>query len=109
MVSVCPAIVSVPFLGEPSVLAATVNVTVPFPVPLVPEVMVIKGELVTAVHAQLATEVTFTVPAPPAAEKSWLVLDNWNPQAFPGVNVKSVSETSKKILSTASTLMRATI
>jgi hypothetical protein len=48
------------------VLAATVNLTVPLPVPDCPAVMLIQDALVVAVHAQLAAdEVTAIDPDPP--------------------------------------------
>jgi hypothetical protein len=48
-------------------LVATVNDTDPFPVPAVPDVTVIHGTLLLAVHAQPPEVVTFTVPEPPDA------------------------------------------
>ena len=61
------AIVSVPERAGP-VLAATEKVTVPFPVPLEPDPIVIHAALLVAVHAQPAAAVTDTgVPLPPAA------------------------------------------
>jgi len=65
-VNVCPPIVSVP-LREAAVLAATVNDTDPFPLPDAPEVTVIHGTLLLAVHAQPPAVVTFVVPEPPDA------------------------------------------
>ena len=55
-----------PFRSRP-VLAATLNLTVPSPVPLAPDVIVIHGSLLTAVHEQLAVVLTATLPLPPAA------------------------------------------
>ena len=56
------------------VLAATVNATVPFPLPLAPLVIAIHGVEVVAVHPQPDAPVTLTdVPAPPAADSDWLV------------------------------------
>ena len=56
------------------VLAATVNLTVPFPVPDCPAVMLIQDALVVAVHAQpAADEVTAIDPDPPPAARLWLV------------------------------------
>ena len=48
--------------------------TVPFPVPLFPDVIVIHGSLLVAVHVQvLADEVTVTLPEPPVESNDWLV------------------------------------
>ena len=48
------------------VFAATLNPTVPFPVPLVPAVIVSHAALLADVHAHPGTAVTATgVPAPP--------------------------------------------
>jgi hypothetical protein len=49
------------------VFSAKVKFTAPVPVRLAPDVMVIHGELLTAVHEQLACVVTVTSSAPPAA------------------------------------------
>jgi hypothetical protein len=48
-------------------LTATLNATVPLPVPADPEVTVIHVALLTAVHAHVACVVTATVPVPPSA------------------------------------------
>lgn len=56
----------VPFREAP-VLAATLNPTEPFPVPAAPDVTVIHTALLTAVHAQAAVVVTFSVPVLAAA------------------------------------------
>ena len=67
-VKVCSAIVSVPVRCWTTAFAATVNVTVPPPLPLAPDVIVNHASLLTAVHAQPAIVVTVTVvPAPPDA------------------------------------------
>jgi hypothetical protein len=50
-VAVLPATVSVPLRSFP-VFGATLKVTVPLPVPLAPEVMVIHEALLLAVQAQ---------------------------------------------------------
>jgi hypothetical protein len=63
-VMVCPAIVSVPERDGPSV-AAIVNVTLPDPFPLAPDVSVIHGTLLTALQAHPAAAATFTDRAPP--------------------------------------------
>jgi hypothetical protein len=60
-VNVWPPIVIVPVRESP-VLAATLYVTVPFPVPVPPDAMVIHGALVVATQLQLALAVTPTVP-----------------------------------------------
>src|SRR5204863_14737 len=61
---------SVPVLAGP-LLAATVNATVPLPVPLAPLVIVIHGVKVVAVQAQPAAVVSVTgTAAPPAAGSS---------------------------------------
>ena len=48
-------------------LAAAVKLTVPLPVPVLPEVIVIHGELLLAVQVHPAEVVTVTLPVPPAA------------------------------------------
>ena len=53
------------------VLTATVNATVPLPVPDCPAVTVIQGALVVAVHAHVfADEVIAIEPTPPTAPKN---------------------------------------
>jgi hypothetical protein len=64
--------VSVPLLGVPP-LPGTVNETVPFPVPVAPDVMVIQAALLLAAHMQPVAVATFTVPEPPLSEMCWLV------------------------------------
>ena len=61
--SVCPPIVTVPERLAPA-LAATVNVTEPFPAPADPEVTEIHAALLVDVHAQPAVAVT-AIPGPP--------------------------------------------
>ena len=61
----CPATFKVPVLADP-VLAVTEKETVPFPVPLVPEVIVIQLSLV-AVQGQPLPVLTEIVPLPPEA------------------------------------------
>jgi hypothetical protein len=51
------------------VLAATEKLTLPFPLPVAPEVTVMKDELLAAVHPQLPVKVTFTTPLLPDAPK----------------------------------------
>jgi hypothetical protein len=50
--------VSVPVRGPPAGLAANDKDTLPLPLPLPPEVTVIHGAPLAAVHEQPATEVT---------------------------------------------------
>jgi hypothetical protein len=64
-VKVWPAIVSVPVRAPPP-LVPTVKPTVPFPVPLPPDVIVIHDALLVAVQPHAVPVVTLTVgPAPP--------------------------------------------
>jgi len=60
-----PAMVSVAMRSAPE-LTATLNWTVPLPVPLAPWEMVTKRPLLVAVHAPPAAAVTATVPVPPS-------------------------------------------
>ena len=61
------AIAIVPVRAAP-VLAATVNITVPFPLPVAPDVTVIQGTVLLADHAHPDGDVTaIGVPGPPAA------------------------------------------
>src|SRR6185436_16901086 len=72
-VKVCPPIVSVPTRESEFGFAATAWLTVPFPVPLVADVIVKKLALLTAVHAQsLAVAVRLTLPVPPVADRDAL-------------------------------------
>jgi hypothetical protein len=72
-VNVSPAMVNVP-VRSPPVFAATLNVTVPLPLPLEPVVTVIQLALLTAVQAQPDCVVTATgPPVPPEALNVWLV------------------------------------
>lgn len=57
----CPAIVIVPERTVVPVLAATLYATVPDPFPLAPDVTVIHGTPLTAVHAQPGVVPTATV------------------------------------------------
>ena len=54
-------------------LLATEKLTVPFPEPLDPDVIVMKLSLGTAVQLQLPAAVTLKLPEPPVPEKFWLV------------------------------------
>jgi len=67
MVKVEPAIVSVPARLVVPVWAATLNATVPDPVPAAPAVTVIHAALLTAVHTHPAPALTVVLPGPPAA------------------------------------------
>jgi len=51
---------------------ATANPTVPFPLPVEPDVTVIHGALLLAVHVHPVAVVTFEVPDPPSAGTVWL-------------------------------------
>ena len=64
-VKVAPAIVSVPLRLVLPGLAPAVKVTVPEPVPLAPELMVIHPALLTAVHTHPFAAVTVLLPEPP--------------------------------------------
>lgn len=71
-VKVFPAAVIVP-LRAPPAFAATVNDTVPLPVPVLPPDIVIHGTLAAAVHAHVAADaVTAIDPDPPVSETVWL-------------------------------------
>jgi len=72
-VNVCPATVIVPVRWFGSLLPATVNATVPFPVALLPEVMVIQLALLVAVQLQPPEAVTLTTLGPPDQLIVWLV------------------------------------
>ena len=64
-VNVRPAIVSVPLRAGP-VVEATLNCTVPFPLPEAPLLIVIQAALLVAVHSHAATVATETDAEPPA-------------------------------------------
>ena len=64
--------VTVPVRKAP-VLAATVYATLPFPVPVAPDVTVIHDALLLAVQIQPAAVVTPTVPDAPVAAMLWSV------------------------------------
>jgi hypothetical protein len=66
MLTVEPAIVSVPVRSVVDAFDATVNCTVPLPVPEAPWVMVMKLEPLVAVHEQVFAAVTDAVPVPPS-------------------------------------------
>ena len=68
--NVCPAIVIVPIRGVVLVLPGTVYWTLPLPVPLLPEVIVMKGSLLTAIHEQsVPVTLTLTFFDPPLARR----------------------------------------
>jgi hypothetical protein len=71
-VNVAPPTVSVPVRLDATLFAATVNETVPVPVPADPALTEIHGALLTAVHAQPTEAVAVVLPEPPAAPKLWL-------------------------------------
>jgi hypothetical protein len=54
------------------VFAAAVNATDPFPLPLLPLVIVTQESLLVAVHAQPAGAVTATDPESPVPATDWL-------------------------------------
>ena len=71
-VNVCPATVSVPLRAEP-LFDATVNPTVPEPLPLAADVMVIHDTPLVAVQAQpdggdVVTAIGVPAPPPPAMD-----------------------------------------
>ena len=70
------------------VLAATVNCTVPLPLPLTPLEIVIHATLLVAVQAQPVAVVTLTEPDPPLAVKVWLAGVMVNEQPLACVTVK---------------------
>ena len=86
-VKVWPPMVSVPE-RDPPVVAAAVYWTVPLPLPLAPDVIVIHGALLVAVHAQPAAAVTATLPVPPAGATLALVgaIENEQPLSWLTVN-----------------------
>jgi hypothetical protein len=85
MLKTCPLTVIVAVRGGP-VCAATEKLTVPFPEPFDPEVIVTKLWLDTAVQLQSSAEVTLKLPLPPALVKFWLVALSDLTQAEPSRN-----------------------
>jgi hypothetical protein len=71
MENVCPATVKAAVLADP-VLAATEYVTVPLPVPLVPDEIVAQDTPVDALQVQPLAAVTVMVPVPPLLVKEAL-------------------------------------
>src|SRR5688572_14578366 len=63
---------SVPVRAAP-LLAATVKLTVPLPVPDAPAVIVSHSSLLTAPQVQVPPVVTVTLPVPPALGTAWLI------------------------------------
>lgn len=63
--NVLPATVSVAVRDDADVFAATVNATVPLPLPLAPDVIVTHVAFFVAVQAQPVPAVTATDPEPP--------------------------------------------
>jgi hypothetical protein len=61
-----PATVTVPFLSAPT-FGATAKFTVPLPLPVAPELIVIQDTLLVAVHAHPVPVVTETATGPPGA------------------------------------------
>ena len=62
--NVWPAMVNVP-VRAPVVLAAALNATLPFPVPLAPDVIVSQPAFAVAVQVQPVAAETATFPLPP--------------------------------------------
>jgi hypothetical protein len=91
-VNVRPAIVIVPERAPPFVDAA-VNLTVPLPDPLLPDVTVSHGASLVAVQSQPFPAVTVTVPLPPPAGTFVLVGEIENEQALPWFTVNVWSAT----------------
>ena len=69
-----PATVSVAFIGEFVLFAATVKLTEPLPVPTFPVRIVTHDGAPDTVHGQPAAVLTVTNPEPPAGEKTSLAL-----------------------------------
>mgnify|MGYP001169991032 CR=1 FL=1 len=64
-VKVCPATVIVPLRVNVLALLPAVYATVPFPLPLLPEVIVAQPTLLVAVHAHPPGAFSFSLPHPP--------------------------------------------
>jgi hypothetical protein len=58
--------------GVVAVFTATEKLTVPFPVPLAPEVTVTNAALLTAVQGHVEVVVTAMLPVPPVSVNDWL-------------------------------------
>jgi len=65
------------------VFGTTEYLTVPSPVPVLPESMVIQAALLAAVQPHPLGSVTLTVSVPPASPKDWLVGAIENEQEIP--------------------------
>src|ERR1041384_1687259 len=77
MLKSSPATVRVPCRIVDPAFAATEYVTVPSPVPLPPEVILMKlGSLLAEDQLHIASLATLTLPVPPLAAKDWWVCDN---------------------------------
>jgi hypothetical protein len=72
-VKICPATVIVAVRPLLALFGETVKETVPLPLPLVPEVIVMNPPLLVAVQAHPSPVVTVMLPAPPAERKARLV------------------------------------
>lgn len=71
-----PAIVSVPVRSASDVFSATLTVTLPFPVPLLPLVIVIQFLSEAAAHVQWLAAVTVTEWDPPAGPRDIELVDS---------------------------------
>jgi hypothetical protein len=71
-VTVCPPTDTVATRALVAALTPALYATVPFPLPLAPEVMVSQPALLVAAHGQPAGAVTLTDPDPPAVARVWL-------------------------------------
>jgi hypothetical protein len=85
-VNVRPPIVNVPDRPGP-LFAATVNATLPFPVPFAPDVIDSQLALLVAVQPQPLPAITLTEPLPPASGAVKDDSDNDNVQPVPCVTV----------------------
>jgi hypothetical protein len=85
-VTVCPATVIVPERDGPLVAAAR-KLTLPLPLPLAPETIVIQDALLAAVHPQPEPAVTATDASPPAAGTARVSGDTENVQPCPCTTV----------------------
>ena len=99
----------VPVLAAPG-FAAMENVTVPFPLFPLTELIIIQVALLVTVHAQEFGAVTPMLPVPPLAAILRLDAGSENVQPVElSTIVKLVSEMSKNILPTASTFILAVV
>jgi hypothetical protein len=86
-VTVLPAIVKVPVRGNEAALLATLYTTVPFPSPLLPDVMESHEALLVAVHEHPPAAVTPALTDPPAADTLTVGGDTLYEQGTENVNV----------------------